>query len=57
MSAEKPRPQRPDEYLRALRAAKDAERRRDAKLPFEEKIAIVLELLEATALLRGPRKA
>ena len=50
-----PGPQRIDEDLRELCAAKDEERRRDARLPFEEKIAIVLELQEVSALVRGAR--
>ena len=56
MSAERPKPQTPAQYLRELRAAKDAERRRDAQLPFEEKIKIVLELQEASELFRAGRK-
>lgn len=43
------------DYLRDLYAAKDEQRRRDARLPFEEKIAIVLELQEASASIRAAR--
>jgi hypothetical protein len=50
-----PSPQPLANYLRDLYAAKDAQRRRDARLPFEEKIAIVLELQEASALIRAAR--
>ena len=44
------------DYLRDLYAAKDEQRRRDARLPFDEKIAIVLELQEASALIRAARE-
>jgi len=44
-----------DECLRNLRAAKDAQRRTDARLPFDEQIAIVLELQEVSALVRDSR--
>jgi len=50
-----PTPKPIDECLRDLRAAKDAQRRADARLPFDEKIAIVLELQEASALVRNSR--
>jgi len=51
-----PTPQSLEDYLRELYAAKEEQRRRDARLPFEEKIAIVLELQEASALMRGARR-
>jgi hypothetical protein len=51
---QKPKPV--SEYLRDLYAAKEEQRRRDARLPFEEKIAIVLELREASELIRASRK-
>ena len=41
-----------DQYLRELLAAKAERRRLDARLPFEEKVAIVLELQEASRLIR-----
>ncbi len=41
-----------DQYLRELYAAKEERRRRDAALAFEEKIAIALELQEASRLMR-----
>lgn len=41
-----------DEYLRDLYAAKLEQRRKDAALPFEEKVEIVLELHEASRLMR-----
>jgi hypothetical protein len=50
-----PTPKSLADYLRSLYAAKDAQRRRDAQLPFEEKIAIVLELQEASAMIRAAR--
>jgi hypothetical protein len=50
-----PSPRPLAQYLRELYAAKDEQRQRDARLPFEEKIAIVLELREASVLLRGAR--
>lgn len=43
------------DYLRNLYAAKDEQRRQDAQLPFDEKIAIVLELQEASAMIRAAR--
>ena len=49
-------PKQLTDYLRELYAAKDEQRRRDARLSFEEKIAIVLELQEASALIRASRK-
>ncbi len=42
-----------DEYLRRLFEAKRAVRRQDADLPFEDKIAIVLALQEASQALRA----
>ena len=51
-----PTPKPLADYLRELYAAKDEQRRRDARLPFDEKIAIVLELQEASALMRGARE-
>lgn len=47
-----PEPKPLDEYLRDLYAAKDEQRRRDARLAFEEKVEIVLELQEASRLMR-----
>jgi len=47
-----PEPTPVDQYLRDLHAAKREQRRRDAALPFEEKVEIVLELQEATRLMR-----
>ena len=41
-----------DEYLRRLFAAKAEQRRKDAELPFEEKIEIVLALGDASRALR-----
>ena len=51
-----PAPKPLDEYLRELYAAKEQQRRADARLPFDEKIAIVLELQEASALIRAARE-
>ena len=51
-----PPPKRIDDYLRDLHAAKEEQRRSDARLPFEEKIAVVLELQEASALMRPARE-
>ena len=51
-----PTPKPLTDYLRDLYAAKDEQRRRDARLPFDEKIAIVLELQEASALIRASRE-
>jgi len=47
-----PEPKPLDEYLRDLFAAKEERRRRDATLAFEEKVEIVLELQEASRLMR-----
>ena len=47
-----PEPKPLDEYLRDLFAAKEEQRRRDARLAFEEKVEIVLELQEASRLMR-----
>jgi hypothetical protein len=47
-----PEPKPLDQYLRDLYAAKEEQRRRDARLPFEEKVEIVLELQEASRLMR-----
>jgi hypothetical protein len=41
-----------DQYLRELYVAKQEQRRRDAALAFEEKVEIVLELQEASRLIR-----
>jgi hypothetical protein len=41
-----------EEYLRRLFAAKAEQRRKDAELPFEEKIEIVLALQEVSRALR-----
>jgi hypothetical protein len=51
----RPTPKALADYLGDLFAAKDEQRRRDARLPFEEKIAVVLELQEASALIRAAR--
>ena len=48
-----PEPKPLDQYLRELYAAKQERRRHDAALAFEEKIEIVLELQEASRLIRG----
>jgi hypothetical protein len=48
-------PQTKEEYRRRLFAAKADQRRRDAHLPFEEKVAIVLALQEASRELRNAR--
>lgn len=50
-----PEPKPLDRYLQELYAAKEEQRRRDARLPFEEKIEIVLELQEASRLIREGR--
>lgn len=42
-----------DEYLRRLVEAKAEQRRKDADLPFEEKIEIVLALQDASRTLRN----
>jgi hypothetical protein len=47
-----PEPRPLDRYLRELRVAKQEQRRRDARLPFDEKVEIVLELQEASRLIR-----
>jgi hypothetical protein len=47
-----PEPKPLDQYLRDLFAAKEEQRRRDARLAFEEKVEIVLELQEASRLIR-----
>jgi hypothetical protein len=47
-----PEPKPLDQYLRDLQAAKLEQRRRDARLPFEDKVEIVLELQEASRLMR-----
>lgn len=47
-----PEPKPLDQYLRDLYTAKQEQRRRDARLAFEEKVEIVLELQEASRLLR-----
>lgn len=52
-----PAPKPLDRYLRELHAAKEEQRRRDARLPFEEKVEIVLELQEASRLIREGRQA
>ncbi|MPZ16406.1 MAG: hypothetical protein GEV06_00615 [Luteitalea sp.] len=44
-----------DEYLRRLFAAKAPQRRKDAELPFEEKVAIVLALQGVSLALRNAR--
>ena len=44
-----------DEYLKRLFAAKDEQRRRDAELPFEEKVEIVLALQDASRALHEAR--
>jgi len=50
--ASAPQPKPLGQYLRDLYAAKDERRRRDATLAFEEKVEIVLELQEASRLMR-----
>lgn len=40
-------------YLERLGRAKDEQRRKDAELPFEEKVEIVLDLQDASRALRG----
>lgn len=47
-----PEPKPLELYLQDLWAAKEEQRRRDARLPFEEKVEIVLELQEASRLMR-----
>ena len=47
-----PEPKPLGQYLRDLFAAKTERRRLDARLPFEEKVQIVLELQEASRLIR-----
>ncbi len=47
-----PEPKPLGQYLRDLYAAKKKQRRRDARLSFEEKVEIVLELQEASRLMR-----
>jgi hypothetical protein len=47
-----PEPKPLGQYLRDLFAAKAERRRLDARLPFEEKVQIVLELQEASRLIR-----
>jgi hypothetical protein len=49
---EAPQPKPLDQYLRELYAAKEERRRHDATLAFEEKVEIVLELQEASRLMR-----
>ncbi len=56
MSASVPPPKRLDDYLRDLYAAKKQQRRADARLSFDDKVAIVLELQEASALIRESRQ-
>ena len=41
-----------DDYLRRLFEAKAEQRRKDANLPFEEKIEVVLALQDASRALR-----
>ncbi len=50
--AQTPEPKPLDQYLQELYAAKEERRRRDAALAFEEKVEIVLELQEASRLMR-----
>jgi hypothetical protein len=50
--AQAPEPKPLDQYLQELYAAKQERRRRDAALAFEEKVEIVLELQEASRLIR-----
>jgi hypothetical protein len=52
-----PTPKPLADHLRDFYTAKDEPRRRDARLPFDEKIAIVLELQEASALMRAARQS
>jgi len=47
-----PEPKPLGQYLRDLFEAKAERRRLDARLPFEEKVQIVLELQEASRLIR-----
>lgn len=44
-------------YLRRLFAAKAEQRRKDAELPFEQKVAIVLALQGVSLALRNVRAA
>jgi hypothetical protein len=53
--ASAPEPKPLDQYLQDLFAAKEERRRRDAGLPFEEKVEVVLELQEASRLMRDAR--
>ncbi len=46
-----------DEYLRRLYEAKAEQRKKDAELPFEEKVDIVLALQEASQALRDAPSA
>ncbi len=41
-----------EEYLRRLFESKAAQRKKDAELPFEEKVEIVLDLQDASRALR-----
>jgi len=50
--ASAPEPKPLGQYLRDLYAAKRDRRRLDARLAFEEKVEIVLELQEASRLMR-----
>jgi hypothetical protein len=52
-----PEPKPVEQYLRDLSLAKREQRRRDAHLAFEEKVEIVLELQEASRLLREGRRS
>ena len=45
-------PLRKEEYLRRLFESKAEQRKKDAELPFEEKVEIVLALQEASRALR-----
>ena len=42
-----------EEYLRRLNNSKAEQRRKDAELPFEEKVEIVLALQDVSRDLRG----
>jgi hypothetical protein len=53
--ASAPEPKPLEQYLQDLFAAKEERRRRDAGLPFEEKVEVVLELQEASRLMRDAR--
>lgn len=46
-----------EEYLKRLFASKAEQRKKDAELPFEEKVEIVLALQEASRGLRTARAA